>query len=68
MPRPTEAPLPVLFTGFAVKGDVQALIEDPRLDQTALCRSIEFVDTMEHSGIATSGTTALQTPDDEFSG
>jgi hypothetical protein len=42
MPRPTAAPLPVLFTGFAVNGDVQALIDDPRLDQTALCRSIEF--------------------------
>lgn len=62
---PTAAPLPVFFTGFAVNGDVQALIEDPSLDQTALHRCIEFVDTMEHSGIATSATTALQTPDDE---
>jgi hypothetical protein len=33
------APLPIFFTGIAVNGDVQALIEDPRLDQTALCRA-----------------------------
>ncbi|MER9403104.1 hypothetical protein NKI36_03480 [Mesorhizobium caraganae] len=57
-----------LLHRFRCERDVQALIEDPRLDQTALCRSMAFVDTMEHSGIATSGTTALQTPDDEFSG
>jgi hypothetical protein len=37
------APLPVFFTGFTANGDAQTLVEDPRLDQTALCHSMATV-------------------------